>query len=137
MAIAGCYGALIFTCSRREVHTFYDLKVSSEGRYAEHMVHNQLPILEFVGPGLTEVTFAMNFNTQWGREPAASLSVLRSYARYGLVAPLLVGHRPIVIGGFNLWVLTKLGEDHKFFTRRGVLQGASIDVNLKEYRVTI
>lgn len=137
MAIVGCFGTLIFECSRRKLHSFHDLKVSNEGRYAQHDVHNQLPILEFVGPGLSEVTFEMNFNLQYGSDPFVSLSILRLYTRSGLVAPLLVGHRPIVVGGFNLWVVTKLGEDHKWFKRDGRLQGASVDVNLKEYRMMI
>lgn len=136
MALVGCFGALIFECSRRRVHTFQDLKVSSAARYAQHDVHLQLPILEFTGPGLNEVSFSMNLNTQWNADPFISLGILRMYNRLGFVAPLLVGNRPITIG-FNLWVVTNVSEDHKFFTRQGTLQGAQVDVSLKEYRLLL
>lgn len=136
MAIVGCFGALIFECSRKKVHTFFGLKVSNAARYAQQDVHLQLPILEFTGPGLSEVSFSMNFNKQWNADPFASLAILRLYSRTGAVAPLLVGNRPITLG-FNLWVVTNVSEDHKFFTRQGVLQGAQVDVSLKEYRLLL
>lgn len=97
----------------------------------------QLPVLEFVGPGLSEVSFTMNFNTEWHTDPIASLAILRTFARHGIVAPLIIGHRPLVISGFNLWVLTKLEEEQKWFMRNGTLQGASVTVNLKEYRLML
>lgn len=137
MAVVGCFGTLIFECSRRKVHIFDELTVDYESRYAQHDVHMQLPILEFTGPDLVEVNFTMNFNKQWNADPTASLIVLRTYVRQGLVAPLLVGHRPIIMGGFNLWVVTKLGEEHKWFMRDGTLQGVAVDVSLKEYRVLL
>jgi phage protein U len=133
IAIIGCFGALIFECSRRKVHTFFDLKVSNSARYAQHDVHLQTPILEFTGPGLSEVSFSMNFNKQWNADPFVTLTVLRMYNKVGVVAPLLVGNRPISLG-LNLWVVTQVSEDHKFFTREGVLQGAQVNVSLKEYR---
>lgn len=136
MAIVGCFGSLIFECSRRRVHTFDELKVSNSARYAEHDVHLQLPILEFTGPGLHEVNFSMNFNKQWNADPFASLIVLRAYSRLGFVAPLLVGFRPITLG-FNLWVVTQVSEEHRWFTRQGMLQGASVQVSLKEYNMLL
>lgn len=134
MAIIGCYGALIFECSRRRVHTFDELKVDNSSRYTEHSVHLQLPILEFTGPGLFEVSFSMNLNKQWNADPFSSLALLRMYNRLGFVAPLLVGNRPITLG-FNMWVITQIGEEHKWFTRQGTLQGASVNVSLKEYNL--
>jgi|SRR5271166_629325 len=134
MAIVGTYGTLVFECSRRRVHTFYDMKVDDTPRYAQHDVHLQIPILEFTGPGLTEVSFAMNLNSAYGSNPTSSLTMLRLYSKQGIVAPLLVGNKPVILG-FNMWVLTKLGEAHNWFTRTGTLLGVIIDVSLKEYRV--
>jgi hypothetical protein len=95
-----------------------------------------MPILEFTGPGLTQVTFRMNFNKQWGSDPAASLLVLRTYVKEGFVAPLLVGMRPVTLG-FNLFVCIGVTEEHRWFDGRGVLFGAGVDVQLKEYRVLL
>ena len=74
MALVGTFGALVFETSGMRVHTFSDLAVSTENRFAEHAVHLETPVLEYVGPGLTEVHFSMNFNKQWGSDPTASPS---------------------------------------------------------------
>lgn len=136
MALAGCYGVVIFEASRKRVHTFSELKVKNENRYAQHDVHLQMPILEFTGPGLTEVSFAMNFNKEWGSDPFISLSMLRLYMATGFVAPLLVGNRPVTLG-WNLFVVTSVDEEHKFYDARGTLFGASVQVSLKEYRMLL
>jgi hypothetical protein len=132
----GTFGVLMFECSRRRIHTFSDLTVNNTNRFAEHQVHLQMPILEFVGPGLTEVGFRMNFNTEWGSEPTASLLILRTYVKSGFVAPLLVGMRPVTLG-FNMFVCVGVGEEHKWFNNKGRLFGAAVDVQLKEYRVLL
>lgn len=132
----GAFGALWFQASRRRVHTFFDLTVSTENRFAQHDVHLEMPILEFCGPGLTEVSFKMNFNTEWGSDPFGSLIILRAYCKTGFVSPLIVGNRPVTLG-FNLFVLTHLGEEHKFFDAHGNLFGAAVDVKLKEYRLLL
>jgi hypothetical protein len=132
----GTFGILMFECSRRRVHTFSDLRVSSSNRFAEHAVHLQTPVLEFTGPGLTDIGFRMNFNKEWGSDPFLSLIVLRAYVKSGFVAPLLVGMRPVSLG-FNLFVCTQVNEEHKWFSRGGTLFGAAVDVQLREYRVLL
>jgi phage protein U len=132
----GTFGALMFECSRRRVHTFSDLTVTNQSRWAQHDVHLEKPILEWIGPGLTEVGFKMNFNKEWGSDPFGSLMILRIYVNTGFFSPLLVGKKPIALG-WNLWVVTDVSEEHKWFDRRGTLFGASVDVKLKEYRLII
>lgn len=136
MALIGAYGQLVFEVSRRRVHTFTDLEISDSPRFAEHDVHLEIPILEFTGPGLTEVNFAMNFNWAWNTNPMQSIEVVRGYSKGGIVAALLVGSKP-VIRGANLWCLTGLGEHHTWHSRTGALQGATINVSLKQYRALI
>lgn len=132
----GTFGILMFECSRRRVHTFSDLNFNNANRFAEHAVHLEMPVLEFVGPGLTEVTFRMNFNKQWGSDPFQSLLILRTYVKTGFVAPLLIGMRPAILP-FNLFVCTQVGEEHKWFDSHGTLFGAAVDVQLREYRVLL
>jgi phage protein U len=136
--LLGGFGALIFECSSRRIHSYEDLKVNNSGRYAEHGVHLELPILEFTGPGLCEVSFKMNFNSSWGggRSPETSLLLLRQYVRYGSVAPLVTGGKPVGMD-FNLWVCTGTGEAHKYYDGRGQMFGAEVDVTLKEYRLIL
>jgi len=133
MALVGTFGVLIFEASGTRVHTFSNLNVSTQNRFAQHDVHLEVPILEYVGPGLTDVNFSMNFNRQWGSDPLVSLLILRSYLRFGFVSPLLIGMRPITLGT-NMFVCTQVSEEHKFFDSAGVLFGAAVDVQLKEYR---
>lgn len=136
MALVGTFGVLIFEASAQRVHTFHDLTVSTENRFAQHDVHLEMPILEYTGPGLTEVNFSMNFNQQWGSDPIVSLLILRAYLKWGFVSPLIVGMRPVTIG-FNLFVCTRVAEEHKFFNAEGELFGAAVDVTLKEYRLLL
>lgn len=136
MAVVGTFGVLLFEASGRRVHTFSDFKVSTENRFAQHDVHMEMPILEYTGQGLTEVNFTMNFNTAWGSDPTASLLILRAYLKWGFISPLLVGMRPITIG-FNLFVCTRVDEEHKFFDGAGKLFGAAVAVQLREYRLLL
>jgi hypothetical protein len=133
MAMVGTFGALVFEASGQRVHTFSDLRINTQNRFAQHDVHLEVPILEYVGPGLSEVSFVMNFNKQWGSDPMESLIILRGYLKFGFPSPLLVGMRPVSLGT-NIFVCTQLGEEHKYFDAAGVLFGAAIDVMLREYR---
>ena len=95
MAFVGTFGALVFEASGMRIHTFNEMGVSTENRFAQHDVHLEVPVLEFVGPGLTEVNFSMSFNKQWGSDPIVSLLLLRTYLKFGFYSPLLVGMRPV------------------------------------------
>ena len=136
MALVGTFGVLVFETSGRRVHTFSDLAVSTENRFAQHDVHLETPVLEYIGPGLAEVSFTMNFNKQWGSDPIVSLLILRAYLKFGFISPLLVGMRPVTLG-FNLFVCTRVAEEHKFFDSRGALFGAAVEVQLREYRLLL
>lgn len=136
MALVGTFGVLVFEASGMRVHTFSDLNVSTENRFAQHDVHLEVPILEYIGPGLADVNFHMNFNKQWGSDPLESLLILRAYIKFGFVSPLLVGMRPLTLGA-NMFVCTRVNEEHKFFDKGGVLFGAAVDVQLKEYRLIL
>src|SRR4029077_161940 len=136
MALVGTFGVLLFEASGMRVHTFSDLAVATENRFAQHDVHLEVPVLEYTGPGISEVTFNMNFNTQWGSDPSVSLLILRAYLKFGFISPLLVGMRPVTIG-FNLFVCTRVDEEHKFFNANGELFGAAVAVQLKEYRLLL
>lgn len=136
MALVGTFGVLIFETSGMRVHTFSDLAISTENRFAEHAVHLETPVLEYVGPGLAEVSFHMNFSKQWGSDPIISLLILRAYLKFGFISPLLVGMRPVTLG-FNLFVCTRVAEEHKFFDSRGALFAAAAEVQLREYRLLL
>jgi GpU protein len=136
MALVGTFGNLVFETSGSRIHTFSEMTISTQNRFAQHDVHLEVPILEFVGPGLAEVNFKMNFSKQWGSDPMTSILSLRTYLRLGKASPLLVGMRPIT-NGTNLFVCTQLGEEYKFFDAQGKLFGAAIDVTLREYRQMI
>ncbi len=126
----------MFEASRRRINTFSDFKVSNASRYAEHDVHLQMPILEWTGPGLSEITFKMVFTKEWNNDPFAMLTLLRLYMATSFVAPILVGNRPVTLG-WNLFVLTNISEEHKYYDARGDMFWAEADVTLKEYRLLI
>ena len=136
MALIGTFGVLVFEASGMRVHTFDNLNVSTANRFAQHDVHLEVPILEYIGPGLSDVSFSMNFNKQWGSDPIESLLILRAYLKFGFISPLLVGLRPITLGT-NMFVCTQVDEEHKFFDASGNLFGASVNVQLREYRLAL
>jgi hypothetical protein len=95
-----------------------------------------MPILEFTGPGLTQVSFRMTFCSSWNNDPFAMLSLLRLCMRTGVVAPLLLGNKPVSLD-FNLFVLTSVSEEHKYYDAKGNMFWASANVTLKEYRLLL
>ena len=69
----GIFGKLPFLCSSAVTFTFKDLSVSRSVRWATHEVIGQKPVLEYIGPGLTEVSFNIQLSSTLG---SASLSAL-------------------------------------------------------------
>ena len=136
MATVGTFGALVFEASGMRVHTFHDMNLTTDNRFAQHDVHLEVPVLEWIGPGLAELSFSMNFNKEWGSDPTSSIMLLKTYLRFGFVSPLLVGMRPVTLG-MNMFVCTRIAETYKFFDAGGKLFGAEVSVSLKEYRLLL
>ena len=73
----GIFGKLPFLCSSAVTFTFKDLSVSRSVRWATHEVIGKKPLLEYIGPGLTEVSFNIQLNSMLGTPPLAALIQLK------------------------------------------------------------
>lgn len=113
-----------------KVMTFDDFQRESSGRWATHEIIGQKSKLEFVGPGLEDLSFSILLNVSLGVNPEEELVKLRQIRDEGITCILMIGDEPITD---NLVVIEKLSEAHKTFDGKGKLTVASVNISLKEY----
>lgn len=94
MAI-GSFGDVVFTASANEIRTFDDLQQSGTARYAEHAVLGAKPLLEFIGPGLEEISFKVKLDSSCGVDPDAEFKSLQEIRDSGEVCTLIFGDTKI------------------------------------------
>lgn len=68
----GLFGKLPFLCSSAVTFTFKDLSVSRSVRWATHEIIGKKPVLEYIGPGLTEVSFNIQLNSMLNAREAST-----------------------------------------------------------------
>ncbi|GGG32994.1 hypothetical protein GCM10007425_29600 [Lysinibacillus alkalisoli] len=126
----GAFGDIVFSVSRETARTLKDLTRTESGRYATHDIHLKKPKLEFLGPGLSTLSFKMEFDANLGvnpRKETDSLIRMQREGRYGL---FILGGRRIGMGYF---VLKSVNVDYKRIDNKGNMLAASADVTLEEY----
>ena len=116
--------------SEMRILTFDDFKRTSAGRWATHEVLGQKAKLEYIGPGLEEISFSILLNVGLGVSPKDELVKLRQIRDEGIACTLIIGNEPVTD---NLVVLQKLDEDWQKFDGRGNLLVASVNLSLMEY----
>lgn len=126
----GSFGDIIFSVSRETAKTFKDLSRSESGRYATHDIHLKKPKLEFLGPGLSSVSFKMEFDASRGVNPQKETDKLIRMQRNGEYGLFILGGKRMGMGHF---VLKGVSVDFKRVDNRGNLLSASVDVTLEEY----
>ena len=90
---------MVFTSSSNLVRTFSDLRQRNGARYAEHEVIGKKPKLEFVGPGLEEISFKVQLMRELGVDPDKELKVLQEMRDKGEAALLIFGETKSVSSG--------------------------------------
>lgn len=96
----GSFGKIVFTVSSDQIRTFEDLQQQCAARYAEHQVIGKKPLLEFLGPGLEEISFKVKLMAAHGVDPDEELKALQEMRDEGQVGVLIFGE--IKIGKFAL-----------------------------------
>lgn len=124
----GIFGSVVFETSSEKVRTFSDFKRSGEAEYGEHSRIGRKGILEFLGPGLDQITFSMLFTVSLGVNPREEIDKLRDLLNGGETETLILGGKPL--GDF---VVTSLSETWKRMDNAGRLLAAETSVTLKEY----
>jgi len=128
MAQVGSLGQLTFKCSDEMVRTFSDLSVDREARWATHDIIGGKPMLEFVGEGLTKVSFKMRFDISLGYPPKVGLDRVKRMLENRKYKTLVIGSE--YIGRF---VIESISETQKYFDGKGNCLVAEVSVSLTEW----
>lgn len=128
--IVGFLGSIPFLSSRWKVRTFDEFNRQGDARWQTHDLVGQKPLLEFVGPGIEEISFKMLLRQDLGVSPETEAQKLRTLRDEGTVVPLIIGNKPVG-GGF--WVITSISEQTAYWSRFGHAQSIQLSITLKEY----
>lgn len=125
--LTGLFGKVPFVSSSAVVYTFKDLSVSRSARWATHEIIGKKPKLEYIGPGLTEVSFNIQLNSSLGTPPLVALIMLKKMLEKKQPERLLIG--PDYLGKF---VIESIGEERKYHNNFGICVSAEVSITLKE-----
>lgn len=126
-SLTGLFGKVPFVSSSAVVYTFKDLSVSRSARWATHEIIGKKPKLEYIGPGLTEVSFNIQLNSSLGTPPLVALIMLKKMLEKKQPERLLIG--PAYLGKF---VIESIGEERKYHNNFGICVSAEVSITLKE-----
>ena len=128
--LVGFMADILFIVSSHYSRTFdYDGR-GSGGRWAQHDIIGDKPVLEFIGPDVEKISFTMQLRSDYGVSPAKELAKLRKMRDTGKYFPLVIGGKLITD---NMWVIESLDESVSFWGKFGGIMSAKVSVTLKEY----
>lgn len=126
----GSFGDVVFYVSRESARTIKDLTRSEGGRYATHDIHLKKPKLEFLGPGLSDMSFKMEFYASRGMHPVQETDKLIRMQRDGEHHFFILGNKRY---GMKYFVLKHVSINFKDIDNKGVVLSAEADLTLEEY----
>ena len=128
--LVGFMADIPFVVSSLYICTFDDYGRGAGGRWTQHDIIGQKPVLEFLGPDVEKISFTMQLRTDQGISPAKQIEKLRVLRDTGESFPLVIGGKLVTD---NLWVLESLDESVTFWSKLGGMLSAKVNVTLKEY----
>lgn len=128
--LVGFMAGVPFIVSKNYVRTFDDYNRSGSGRWAQHDIIAQKPILEFIGPDAEKISFSMLLRSDMGIAPNTELNNLRKLRDKGKAFSLVIGGRKI---GTDRWVIESIGETVNFWGKFGGILSVKVDITLTEY----
>lgn len=128
--LVGFMADIPFIVSSHYIRTFDDYGRGTGGRWAQHDIIGDKPVLEFIGPDVEKISFTMQLRADQGLSPAKELEKLRKMRDTGKFFPLVIGGKLITD---NMWVIESLDESVSFWGVLGGILSAKVSVTLKEY----
>lgn len=128
--LVGFMADIPFVVSSRYIRTFDDYSRGSGGRWAQHDIIGDKPVLEYLGPDVEKISFTMQLRADQGISPARELKKLRKLRDNGKVFPLVIGGNMVTN---NMWVLESIDESVSFWGKDGSMLSVKVNVTLKEY----
>lgn len=125
----GSYGDTVFTSSNGKVLTYTGLNKSADARYNEHALIGRKPLLEFIGPSLSDVTYSIRLDSSQGVNPDDEINKITDIRDEGVAKPLFFGNN---FQGY--FVVVSVSESRRVTNpRTGSLMLADLSLTLKEY----
>lgn len=128
--LVGFMSDIPFIVSSRFIRTFDDYSRGSGGRWAQHDIIGDKPVLEFIGPDIEKISFSMQLRADQGINPANELEKLRKLRDSGKQFPLVIGGNMVTD---NMWVMDSIDESVSFWGKAGSMLGVKVSVTLREY----
>lgn len=126
----GTLGKIVFEVSDSKVFTIDELKRSAKMRYAKHDVIGKKPVLEKLGPDLSELKFRIILSASNGVNPMNDIKRIRKAMDDGTAISLLVGGNVI---GECKWVIADYEEGYSQVDNKGNVWRLDVDLSLQEY----
>lgn len=129
MAI-GTFGPVTFEVSAEKTRTFDEFSRKAAAKFEEHAIIGQKAKLEFISPGLDEISFQVVFSAFHGLNPLNEAKQLREIVQAG-------EYHPLIIGGETLgkFAIESISESWKYVDNQGYVLYIAADVSLKEYYI--
>lgn len=126
----GSFGDIVFKVSDKSVFTFQNLQLSATSRWSTQDVISGKPRSQFLGAGLTKVSFDITVSAAMGVKPRETIEKFRKMVESGIVNSLVIGGKPISNNPFSLKdVSAAWGE----VFNGGELYSAKLSLSLEEY----
>lgn len=124
----GSLGGVVFVASDEIIKTVSDFQQQNTARYTEHNIIGLKPMLEFLGPGLEEITFKIQLMAYHGVNPDIELKILQDMRDTGEVGQLVFGE--IKIGKF---IIQSISSSEGPRGKYGFPTWIEADLTIKEY----
>lgn len=109
--------------------SFHGLSQKSTASFEQHERIGKKPYLEFIAPGLDELTLTIEANARYRVKPLSVQKKLREYIRKGNAYAFVLGGKRI---GEGRWVLTELSDTYKVIFQNGKPSALSFQITLTE-----
>lgn len=103
---------------------------SGSARWEAHDLMHTKPVLQFVGPGLDELSFKILISKTLGQDPAVVVKKLRAYRDNGAVVPFILGGKPV---SQNYFCIGSVDETDQVFDKYARPMSITVGLSLKEY----
>jgi phage protein U len=130
----GTFGDISFYVKRKsgklKMLSFSDVETSSSAQFEEHERNGKKAYLEFIAPGLEQLSLEIYASAQYGVKPLSIKKKLDKYRKNGTPKYFVMGGKKI---GDSRWVITDMSSRVSVIYTNGRPQAIQFSLTLKEY----
>lgn len=131
MAEIGTIGDIVFQASSSLVRTFNEFSDSVSSRLGAHEVAGVMPVIEYIGPGTRELSFAVQLNSSLGVDVEADIKRAQDYCQAGRLLSIIIGGKQIGGAGAK-WIIESVDAERLSFGRKGETLLADMKLSVKQ-----